>query len=106
MSEIEIITDGCQLDDQTIRLDAMQAEFAWTVEADIRNLMQPSRLKILRGLEAQRDNSELIAAMAVIAKHRWAMLDSLKRLAAWGPMHEPASREGRLFLRWRDIHRA
>lgn len=65
-----------------IRLNAMQAESVWNAEPDIRSFMQASRLNILRGLAAQRDDPELTAAMAMIAEHREVALGNLKRLVA------------------------
>ncbi|MCC5980081.1 MAG: hypothetical protein JJU21_18645, partial [Salinarimonas sp.] len=72
-------SDAC--DWVAARLNAMQAESAWNAEPDIRSFMQGSRLNILRGLEAQSNNPELIAAMAMIAQHREAAIESLRRLS-------------------------
>lgn len=65
-----------------IRLNAMQSETAWNQEPDIQAFMQSSRLNILRGLAARRDDPELNAAMAMIAEHREAALESLQRLSS------------------------
>ena len=52
------------------------------VSGRLHTFMQASRLNILRGLEAKRDDPELTAAMAMIVEHREAALDSLRRLTA------------------------
>jgi hypothetical protein len=65
-----------------VRLNALQAETAWNAEPDIRTFMQDSRLNILRGLAGRRDDPELTAAIAMIAQHREAAIQNLRRLHA------------------------
>ena len=65
-----------------IRLNAMQSETAWNQEPDIQAFMQSSRLNILRGLAARRDDPELKVAMAMIVGHREAAFESLQRLSS------------------------
>ncbi|MFW6076535.1 MAG: hypothetical protein ACOC71_02175, partial [Hyphomicrobiales bacterium] len=63
-----------------VRLNAMQAEAAWSAEPDIKAFMQASRLNILRGLEARIKDPQLQQAMSMIAQHRLPAIDNLRRL--------------------------
>ena len=59
----------------------MEAERIWNSEPDIQAFLQGSRLNILRGLAGRQDDSELKAAMAMIAEHHEAAVKSLQRLS-------------------------
>jgi hypothetical protein len=65
-----------------VRLNAMQAEAAWSAEPDIRAFVQGSRLNILRGLEARMDDPHLQAATSTIAQQRPNATWNLQRLSA------------------------
>lgn len=65
-----------------VRLNAMQAEAIWSQEPDISNFVYASRLNILRGLDARKDDPQLQEAMSMIALHRLPAIENLRRLNA------------------------